>query len=300
MKGYYYYEVIRKLIIQFMDAFNDIEIKRLSPDGSCIEKLIHVPIKLSVKEKFWYWLQERKDDEVLPMITVWLTTIDFDAGRQVNSFFEMCKSTDPSKGTYETFLSPAPYNFTFTMNIWSLYLSDIDQILEQILPFFTPEIFIRLRIDELDIEFDVKVIFQSCTPEVSHDMSDEDYRVINYTLDFVAQAWLFKPATGGDDLIKCIYTKYSLTPEALAESLTTTTTTSAASGGITNILCGCYDEDGELIWKWEELGPEIKCYQEDNYPPSGGALFPPGCVEDPENGDNGDDGGVDGMCGETT
>jgi hypothetical protein len=282
MKGFYYYEVIRKLIIQFMDAFNDIEIKRLEPDG-CIRELIHVPIKLSVKEKFWYWLQERKDDEVLPMITVWLTTIDFDAGRQVNKFFEMCTSTDPDGGSYEKFLAPAPYNFTFTMNIWSLYLSDIDQILEQILPFFTPEIFIRLRIDELNIEFNVKVIFQSCTPEISHDMSDEDYRVINYTLDFVAQAWLFKPSTSGDDLIKCIYTKYSFTPEALATSLTTTT--SAASGGVSNVLCGCYDEDGDLIYKWEELGPEIKCTQDGSDGNDPGGLFPPGCVEQPDNGD---------------
>lgn len=253
MKGYYYYEVIRKLIIQFLDAFNDIQVKRLEPDSSTVRELIHVPVKLAVKEKFWYWLQERKDDEVLPMITAWITTIDYASERQVNSFFDMCTSTDPDSGTFLSIPHPTPYNFTFTMNVWSLYLSDIDQILEQILPFFMPHIFIRLRLDELNIEYDVKVVFSSCTPETSLEMPDDEYRVINYTIDFVAQAWLFKPAVLTDNLIECIYTNYWPTEEGLARSLTDTTSTfsSGASGGEATSLCGYYDEDGELICDYE-------------------------------------------------
>ena len=209
MKGYFYFEVIRKLIIQFLDAFNDIQVKRYMPDGITVRDLIKVPVKLAVKEKFWYWYNERSDDEMLPMITVWLTTIDYATDRQVNSFFEMCTSFDSDSLTYQKFLHPVPYNFTFTMSIWSLHMVDIDQILEQILPFFTPHIFIRMRIDELNIEHDVKVVFQSATPEVSLEMPDEEYRVINYTLDFQAQAWLFKPATVGsvvDRVCANIYT----------------------------------------------------------------------------------------------
>jgi len=265
VKGYYYYEVIRKLIIQFLDAFNDIQVKRLEPDSSTVRELIHVPVKLAVKEKFWYWLQERKDDEVLPMITVWLTTIDYASDRQVNSFFDMCSVADPEAGTAQEFPHPTPYNFTFTMNIWSLYLSDIDQILEQILPFFMPHIFIRVRLDELNIEYDVKVVFQSCTPELSLEMPDEEYRVINYTLDFVAQAWLFKPAVTSGDLIKCIYTSYYPTAEGFARAITDTssTFTSGASGGEQTSLCGYYDEDGELIIEYETFPPgDSSCEEE--------------------------------------
>jgi len=257
MKGYYYYEVIRKMIIQFLDAFNDIQVKRLEPDSNTVRELIHVPVKLAVKEKFWYWLQERKDDEVLPIITAWLSTIDYASDRQVNTFYELCTSTDPETGTYEKFPHPTPYNFTFSMNIWSLYLSDIDQILEQILPFFAPHIFIRIRLDELDIEYDVKVIFQSCTPELSLDMADEEYRVVNYSLEFVVQAWLFKPAVTEGGLIKCIYTNYSTTVEALARSLTDTTSTfsSGASGGESTSLCCYQDPDAQIICDYETFGP---------------------------------------------
>jgi hypothetical protein len=304
MKDYYYYEAIRKLIIQFMDVFNDIQVKRLTPDGKCIDKLIHVPIKLSVKEKFWYWLQERKDDEVLPMITVWLTTIDYATERQVNSFFEICKSSDNTALTYEKFPHPVPYNFTFSMNIWSLYLSDIDQILEQILPFFGPHIFIRLRVDELNIEYDVKVIFQSCTPEISLEMPDDSYRVINYTLDFVAQTWLFKPSVVGSDLIKCMYTNYNLSPEALEHSLDTASSeTSASSGGSGLVLCGCHDKDGEIIWKYEELGmgSDLNTFCTSGSNNKNGTdndkYFPDGCVEETKTTEDTEQ---DGECKEVT
>ena len=257
MKGYYYYEVIRKMTIQFLDAFNDIQVKRLQPDSSTVRELVHVPIKLAVKEKFWYWLQERKDDEVLPMITTWLSTIDYASDRQVNTFYELCTSTDPETGTYEKFPHPTPYNFTYSMNIWSLYLSDIDQILEQILPFFAPHIFIRIRIDELDIEYDIKVIFQSCTPELSLEMPDDQYRVVNYSLEFVAQAWLFKPAVEEGGLINCIYTNYFPTVEGFARSLTDTSSTfsSGASGGEATQLCCYYDPDAQIICDYETFGP---------------------------------------------
>jgi len=134
-------------------------------------------------------------------------------------------------------------------------MSDIDQIMEQILPFFAPHIFIRLAIPELNVEFDVKVIFQSCTPEVSLEMPDEDYRVINYTIDFVAQAWLFKPSKLEGGLIETILTNYWTSEEGLASALanTTSTFTSGASGGKSDMQVGSYDNDGNLVVDYQEF-----------------------------------------------
>lgn len=241
MKGYYYYEVIRKLIIQFLDAFNDIQVKRYERDGKTIRKLITVPVKLATKEKFWYWYNNRADDEMLPTITAWITTIDWASDRQVNSFFEMCSSFNSNDLTYQKFLHPVPYNFTFTMSIWALHMVDIDQILEQILPFFAPHIYIRMRIDELNIEHDVKVIFQSATPEVNYEMPDEEYRLIQYSLDFQVQAWLFKPVETTGGIIETIFANYN-------------TTTDAPSGTLTQMISGGYDDSGNLIISYEEYG----------------------------------------------
>ena len=237
-----------------MDAFNDIQVRRYMPDGKTVRDLIKVPIKLAVKEKFWYWYNERKDDEMLPMITVWLTTIDYATDRQVNSFFEMCASSPGDDLSYQKFLHPVPYNFTFTMSIWSLHLVDVDQILEQILPFFAPHIYIRMRIDELNVEHDVKIVFQSATPEVSLEMPDEEYRVINYTLDFQAQAWLFKPVTVGK-----VVDEFCINLHSVATFPSTISTESSASSGGTITICISGDGADKIIDWTGDPGSSTEC-----------------------------------------
>lgn len=251
MKQYFFFNVFRKTIVQFFDAFNDIKIARYAPDGKTIDRYIEVPIKHSVKEKVYYWLNERKDDEMLPMITSYISSIDWAADRKVNSFHAFTADCDLENSNAQTFLHPCPYNLTFTMNVWALHMVDIDQIIEQILPFFCPHIFVRVSIEELNTSFDVKIIFRNATPEVSHEMADMEYRVINYTLDFEVQTWFFKPilddGSGGTKLVDTIYGSYP-TGNELAD--TTSTFSSGASGGAESFELKGKVEDGELLVKY--------------------------------------------------
>lgn len=261
MKEYFFFNVFRKTIIQFFDAFNNIKIARYAADGRTIDRYIEVPIKHSVKEKVYYWLNERKDDEVLPMITAYISSIDYAADRKVNGFHAITTNCDGVvSGSVSQFLHPCPYNLTFSMNIWSLHMVDIDQIMEQILPFFCPHIFVRIYLEELDTSFDAKIIFRSCTPEVSHEMADMEYRVINYTLDFEVQTWFFKPSADVG-LIEKIHGSYFTDPLSFRKYIndTTSTFTSGASGtpgagGITYQLKGKI-EDGELLVKYNLFEP---------------------------------------------
>ena len=256
MKQYFFFNVFRKTIIQFFDAFNDIKIARYAPDGKTIDRYIEVPIKHSIKEKVYYWLNERKDDEMLPMITAYISSIDWATDRTVNTFHAFTNNCDNiQEGSVSQFLHPCPYNLTFTMNIWALHMVDIDQILEQILPFFCPHIFVRVSIDDLNTSFDVKIVFRSATPEVSHEMADDEYRVINYTLDFEVQTWFFKPTTDVG-LIKKIYGSYFTEPEGFANYINNSGSTfsSGASGGLTYELKGKI-EDGELLTRYTLFEP---------------------------------------------
>ena len=244
MKSYFFFNTLRKTIVQYFDLFNNIKIARYASDGKTINRHVTVPIKHSVKEKMYYWLNERKDDKVLPIISSYISSIDYAADRKVNSFHSFPSSCDLENSGVSTYLHPVPYNIMFTMNIWSLHVSDIDQILEQILPFFSPHVFIRIAISDLNTAFDAKVIFRSAVPEVTHEMTDEDYRVLNYTLDFEVNTWLFKPSSDVG-LIKKIYGSYPTTNMALD---TTSTFTSGASGGPPVFeIKGRVDEDGEIL-----------------------------------------------------
>jgi len=255
MKQYFFFNVFRKTIVQFFDAFNDIKIARYAADGKTVDRLIEVPIKHSVKEKVYYWLNERKDDEVLPMITAYISSIDWAADRKVNSFYEFASECNFESGSFSKYIHPCPYNLTFTMNIWSLHMVDTDQILEQILPFFCPHIFVRVAIEELNTAFDVKIIFRSATPEVSHEMADLEYRVINYALDFEVQTWFFQP-TSDTGLIEKIYGSYFPDKVSFTNYIkdTTSTFSSGASGGLTYELKGKI-EDGDLLVKYTLFEP---------------------------------------------
>jgi hypothetical protein len=256
MRQYFFFQVFRKTLIQFLDTMADLKVARYTPDGQSIEKYVEVPIKLAIKEKAYLWLNERKDDQMLPMITAWITSIDYAADRQTNAFFEMCKYSSDVTMEYEKFLAPVPYNLGLTMNIWTLHMVDIDQIMEQILPFFAPHIFIRVAIEDLGIEFDVKVIFRSCTPEVSTELSDDQYRVINYAIDFELQTWFFKPLDISS-LIGKIYASLMPDKEAFDAYVSDTTSTfsSGASGGVSFVLSGTKNIDGDLIIKYNLFEP---------------------------------------------
>ncbi len=255
MKDYFFFNVFRKTIVQFFDAFNDIKIARYADDGKTVDRLIEVPIKHSIKEKVYYWLNERKDDEMLPMITSYISAIDYASDRKVNSNFMFSTNCDFENNAASQFMHPCPYNLTFTMNIWALHMVDIDQIMEQILPFFCPHIFVRIAIDELDIAFDTKIIFRSATPEISHEMADMEYRVINYTMDFEVQTWFFKPASDVG-LIKKIYGSYWADPDGFSQYVgdSGSTFSSGASGGLTYEIKGKV-EDGDLLIKYTLFEP---------------------------------------------
>ena len=255
MKQYFFFNVFRKTLIQFLDAFNDIKIARYNPEGTEIEKYVEVPIKLSIKEKVYYWLNSRKDDEMLPMITAWVSSIDWAADRAVNDKFEICKGASTDTMQYQKYLHPIPYNLTITMNIWTLHMVDIDQIMEQILPFFAPHIYIRVGLDDIGVEFDVKTILRSATPEVTHEIGDEEYRVINYTLDFELQTWFFRPVTSGG-LIGRIIAPFYTDANAFCKSLgdTSSEVTSAAEGGPIMDIKGKI-EDGEVLIKYNLYEP---------------------------------------------
>jgi len=266
MKNYFYYYVLRKTIVQFLDAFNDIKIARYNPDTGTFVKYVNVPLKLWAKEKAWLWINESangfggKFDEVLPMISAEMTSIVYDSQRQTNPYQSMTLNTSSSAasasidaGTVQKVLTPVPYNIAFSLRIWALYMVDIDQILEQILPYFSPTIQLKVNIPQLNCTFDVKVVFEAATPEIESEYPDEERRIVKWTLDFQVQTWMFKPVTTAT-LAKTIFINEYTDDAQFAARDTSSTFTSGASAGEAKALRGVYpwlDEDGEKIYNYE-------------------------------------------------
>jgi hypothetical protein len=253
-REHYYYKALRKTIIQFLDIFNDVRIARYASDGATIRNYLTVPLKFAPKQKVWHWVHQRKNDEVLPIMSATLQSCEYAVDRQTNLHREITKTITISGGEITRFVNPVPYNFTFQLNIWSLYMIDIDQIIEQVLPFFKPHAFTRLNISELGATVDVKVVFQSCAPDFTFEMPDEERRVLLWNMDFQVQGYLFTPKedTGMvEEVIASLYTD----PDQFDRRNTTTTFTSAASGGEIVWVKGLgYDADAEKLYNYEVFG----------------------------------------------
>ncbi len=227
---HYFYNIMRKTTIQFLDMFNDIVIARYDQDSGSVTKYVKVPLKFAPKTKQWYWteLRETEDrrDTVLPMMAIDLENVEYAQDRQVNRNHKISLSNDSD--SIKQYYNPVPYDFTYKVQIAAEYMVDITQIVEQILPFFTPESYVRITVPELNIEgfgeedeagsdaLELRVVYEGSTREAPVELDEAAYRILRWDLTFKVQGYLFSPMTEVKR-IHHILLDYYLTDESFDE-----------------------------------------------------------------------------------
>ena len=140
----YYHQTIRKYVAVFGTLFNDLNIERTNASGTVTEK-VKIPLAYGPKQK---WLLAMSDTTASRKVTATrtprmgfaLTSVDYDPVRKLNTVGKNW-AANTSLSTTTTLLSqfnPVPYNFAFDLFILVKNAEDGTQILEQILPYFTP------------------------------------------------------------------------------------------------------------------------------------------------------------------
>lgn len=219
---HYFYNVMRKTIVQFLDVFNDLVIARYNQDTGAVIKYVKVPLKFAPKTKQWYWteLQEAGDrrDQVFPMMAANLEQVEFAVERQVNRNAKVQAVNDGTNS--QQFYNPVPYDFSFSVQIAAEYMVDITQIVEQIFPFFMPETYIRITIPELNItglggeteagsdKLELKVVYEGSQKDATVDLDEAAFRVLLWTLNFKVQGYLFSPLFDTKPIHKVIQNYY--------------------------------------------------------------------------------------------
>lgn len=228
MKDHFFYNSFRRTIIQFLDLFNDIKIAKFDHSTGEVLRYVKVPLKFAPKTKQWYYKEQRESNETLdkiyPMMAVNLESIQFAQDRVVNKNKKISVTRTGSGSS--SFLNPTPFDFIFTLQIASQYMVDVTQIIEQVLPFFSPEAYIRLTIPELGIEdqddvansqehgthpIDIRVVFEDATPDSPVDIGEEEYRTILWTLNFRVQGYMFSPVQNTELVHKVVQKYYTET-----------------------------------------------------------------------------------------
>lgn len=195
----FYHQITRKLIVAFGSLFSDLKIAR-SKDGEVVQTL-QIPISYAPKEK---WLVRVEQDPnldshtytTLPRMSFEITSMSYDASRKSNRMAYLTCGTGGN--SINRVYAPVPYNFEISLYILTKTQEDALQIVEQILPYFTPEYTMSLKpIDGTDFIMDVPIIANSISIQDDYDGDFNQRRFVTYTLTFTLKALMYGPITNG-------------------------------------------------------------------------------------------------------
>lgn len=223
------HDSIRKYIIVFGTVFNDIYINRLSSTGEVLQTL-KIPLTYGPKDKVLARLEQNPEMTnqvgiVLPRISFEMTSMEYDPTRKLNTLNKLTKQSatagtdDEVKYQYQ----PVPYDMQFEMNILVKNAEDGTRIVEQIVPYFTPDFTVSVNVvPEVDGPRDIPIILNSISSQDQYEGSFTERRVLIWTLSFTLKGYLYGP-TKKSKLIKKAETTFRL-PEDVATGNTTNTT----------------------------------------------------------------------------
>jgi len=191
-----YHRIIRKLVVGFGSLFDNISLTRYKADGT-EDRKIKVPIIYSPKEKYVARLigdpdLNKKVQITLPRMSFDLISMEYDQSRkQITNQKVSAPSGAPN--TKLTVYNPVPYNFEFSLYIYVRNIEDGTQIIEHILPYFTPEYTIKLNlVPTMGIVKEVPVTLNSVNYNIEYEgLQDSDARVVIWTLNFTAKAFVY-------------------------------------------------------------------------------------------------------------
>lgn len=189
MRTTFYYQTIKNIIAAFGMVFNDVHIINDNNDD------IRIPLHFSQKEKFVeYWNQKSdlgwSDDEIqYPRMGFEIIGMNF-APERFNNPLGRMQARDQKNDAY--MFSRIPYDFTFNLYVGTRKLEDSFKIIEQIVPFFTPELNLSIKDKEdFDLVTDIPVVLNSVGFDINYEGSFLDKRTILWTLSFTVKAWLY-------------------------------------------------------------------------------------------------------------
>lgn len=194
----YYHSLIRKYVILVGTLFNDIHITRTNASGNTTA-LLKVPITYGPKDKMLVRvLQDPAIDrptatEPLPMISFEMGQMNYDRDRKLNTIHRVSvKSDDANKFKYQ--YNFVPYNINFKVYIYAKNAEDGTKIIEQILPFFTPDWTTTVKlIADLEEYKDIPVILNKVSYEDNYDKDFKERRAIIWTMDLLVKGYLYGP-----------------------------------------------------------------------------------------------------------
>jgi len=180
---------IRRYIIQFMDVFNNMVV--VNKDGTTLT----VPIVYGGSDRVQAYIRgESSSGELgtsipLPILSATMVGIDLrtdafkpshpDAGRYM---------IDPNNADeYQYSINPTPVALSMDLGIWAYDYGQAFSILETIIPWFNPEIYLNTGLEQF--EGTSTLVFEGINDKNVIDLG-ADRRLVRYDIEFRIDGWM--------------------------------------------------------------------------------------------------------------
>ena len=211
MFGHFYHSQLRTYALLMANLFNNISIKRKD------KGLIKVPVTYGQKEAFNMKINQLlqkpvgKDTElgvetILPRMNVQLIDVIYDGQAKTRTTASGIHFQESGKNKKQ--YNVWPCKITYELNIQTRYQDDMYQIVEQILPYFTPY-FIQEIKEHFDGDFEINhkvpIEIVGIQPDEQQASGPNERRRLEWSIQFAVRGYLYPPTETLGNIIKTVF-----------------------------------------------------------------------------------------------
>lgn len=194
----FYHFTMRKVVASFGSIFSNIFVVKRDKDGKEVERL-KVPLAYGPAER--YIVRAQEDPELsrnyairLPRMSFEIKSLEYDSNRKLNTLKKNIQALPENPSTVVRQYQGVPYKMTVELSIISKFIDDSNQIIEQILPWFTPAYTVTIRsIPGMNFLDDVAITLNGLNLQDNYEDDWTTRRDVIWTLSFDLKVMFYGP-----------------------------------------------------------------------------------------------------------
>lgn len=195
---HFYHATMRKSVAIFGTLFNNLKVLRKKSDGSVINQ-VRVPLAYGPKQKFLARLDQETGFDApmaikLPRMAFEITGLSIDSLQKGQKRNKIVEAHASDVGKKKTIKHHTAYNIEMSLYIMAKNQDDGLQVVEQILPYFSPEYNVTITpVEGFAHKQDVSVILNGVGIDDQYEGDFVERRVLIYQLDFTMKMKFYGP-----------------------------------------------------------------------------------------------------------
>jgi hypothetical protein len=194
---YFHHDQLRRYLIAFGQFFNNLELRRYDRAGAEVQRLL-VPLSYGPKER---WLSRLLQDpnflqgvqQILPRLSYEMSHIGYDSQRKLKTLNNLRFVNDDNTTLSRVYVG-VPYKLAFDLSLLTKTQEDATQVIEQILPYFTPDLAFAMKpIPDCELTDVIPIVLQNVTETDNYEGDFLKRRAIVWSLTFDMKVMFYGP-----------------------------------------------------------------------------------------------------------